>query len=366
MNLLKTLLVYMTMVFVSSVQVGPEVTAVPATATPSPTPFSILATPSPTPSPTPTSVPTPDITPNDAYPSLQIGDRGDDVSAMQERLAELGYYTGDIDGAFGYQTLQAVQDFQYNQGLSVDGIAGKRTLTVLYESPDVVYAPAEATDTPAVTAEPTETPTTALTTPPATQTPAPTFAPTNTPSPTPTVAPTPVATDTPAPTATPEAGVSLTPQLMTAQTLVLAGTTDPLTLQNGSQAEGDLLHPLQYSGDVYMPIIEIIRDTDSVVLPGGSTQQPETAFTFGDTLYDLSYMLEEDGTISQLEVSKSGQSLILSDRTGFVQDDVLYLTMQTVTDATDITFTLAEDTGIYTVILPDSAQTTQENATEAP
>jgi len=147
MNLLKTLLIYLTMVFVSSVQTAPEPSLVPQTPTPSPTLAIVAATDAPTATP----VPTPDITPNDQYHTLQVGDRSDTIKLMQQRLAELGYYTGEIDGAFGNQTRRAVEQFQYNNGLSVDGIAGKRTLTVLYESEDVVSATVEETATPEAT-----------------------------------------------------------------------------------------------------------------------------------------------------------------------------------------------------------------------
>ena len=42
-----------------------------------------------------------------------------------------GYYKGNIDGIYGYQTYQAVRLFQQKNGLKVDGIAGPETLAAL-------------------------------------------------------------------------------------------------------------------------------------------------------------------------------------------------------------------------------------------
>jgi len=58
---------------------------------------------------------------------LKVGSRGDDVYELQGRLQYLGYYTGKIDGQFGWQTYWAVRNFQYQFGLQVDGIVGPQT-----------------------------------------------------------------------------------------------------------------------------------------------------------------------------------------------------------------------------------------------
>lgn len=50
---------------------------------------------------------------------------------VQQRLKELGYYNGAIDGIFGSQTVKAVKNFQRDYGLTVDGIVGTRTLKAL-------------------------------------------------------------------------------------------------------------------------------------------------------------------------------------------------------------------------------------------
>lgn len=62
---------------------------------------------------------------------LKEGSKGDDVRALQNKLKDLGYYKGSVTGNFGNLTAQAVMDFQRKNGLSADGIAGKKTLALL-------------------------------------------------------------------------------------------------------------------------------------------------------------------------------------------------------------------------------------------
>lgn len=50
---------------------------------------------------------------------------------VQQKLKDLGYYNGAIDGIFGTQTINAVKKFQRDYGLKVDGIVGKNTLNKL-------------------------------------------------------------------------------------------------------------------------------------------------------------------------------------------------------------------------------------------
>ncbi len=149
MDFLKTLLLYMTLTVASSIQAAPtpEVT-VPPTLSPVAT-VSVV-----TPAPTATPLPEPTITPNYRYKTLSVGSRGNDVRKMQQRLIELGYLTGAADGAYGYQTANAVRTFQRANGLSVDGAAGPATLTALLENPKVKPNPATITPSP----EPTATP----------------------------------------------------------------------------------------------------------------------------------------------------------------------------------------------------------------
>jgi len=57
--------------------------------------------------------------------------RGDDVRELQERLSELGFDPGRIDGIFGGQAATAVRDFQRNYGLPEDGLVAVTTLRAL-------------------------------------------------------------------------------------------------------------------------------------------------------------------------------------------------------------------------------------------
>ena len=65
-------------------------------------------------------------------PPLSSGSRGEKVEELQKRLQASGYYDGEIDGQFGSGTKAAVVDFQKNNGLDTDGLAGTETLNLLY------------------------------------------------------------------------------------------------------------------------------------------------------------------------------------------------------------------------------------------
>lgn len=59
------------------------------------------------------------------------GSRGSVVREIQTRLKRWGYYTGTVDGVYGYRTYTAVKKFQGKNGLAADGVAGNRTLSAL-------------------------------------------------------------------------------------------------------------------------------------------------------------------------------------------------------------------------------------------
>lgn len=70
---------------------------------------------------------------NVEYKELQLGDNGDDVLKMQQRLTELGYYdASSCTGFFGNYTKKRLIAFQQAAGLEGTGIADSRTLAVLY------------------------------------------------------------------------------------------------------------------------------------------------------------------------------------------------------------------------------------------
>lgn len=58
---------------------------------------------------------------------IQRGAVGDDVLELQARLQYIGFYTGKIDGVYGWRTYWAVRNFQYEYGLPVDGLVGAST-----------------------------------------------------------------------------------------------------------------------------------------------------------------------------------------------------------------------------------------------
>lgn len=63
--------------------------------------------------------------------NLYWGSKGETVKQVQEKLKRWGYYSGSIDGIYGSVTQAAVKKFQKNNGLSVDGIVGKKTAAAM-------------------------------------------------------------------------------------------------------------------------------------------------------------------------------------------------------------------------------------------
>lgn len=57
--------------------------------------------------------------------------RGDDVAELQSTLARIGFDSGRVDGIFGPATKSALEDFQHNCGLYVDGVSGPDTVKAL-------------------------------------------------------------------------------------------------------------------------------------------------------------------------------------------------------------------------------------------
>ena len=84
------------------------------------------ATPSPTPTKSSQNSSSSDV--------LKSGSKGSDVKRLQQRLKDLGYYTGSVDGTYGTGTASAVKDFQRAHSLTADGIAGKATQEAVYSA----------------------------------------------------------------------------------------------------------------------------------------------------------------------------------------------------------------------------------------
>ncbi len=105
----------------------PEPTPEP-TPTPKPTPTPV---PTPTPEPTPTPIPTPEPTP---FAEMSKGSKGDDVKEIQQRLKDLNYLNGSVDGDFGKGTAAAVSAFQKEANLPVTGVVNEATYKALFSS----------------------------------------------------------------------------------------------------------------------------------------------------------------------------------------------------------------------------------------
>lgn len=66
--------------------------------------------------------------------TLRFGHQGKSVRRLQRTLKASGTYNDNIDGIYGANTQAAVEHYQRNHDLFIDGIAGKHTLTTLYSS----------------------------------------------------------------------------------------------------------------------------------------------------------------------------------------------------------------------------------------
>lgn len=366
MDLLKTILVYMSMVVVASVQNAPDPGSVPAYDEPTPTPY-VQAAPTPTSTPTatpkPTPVPTIDITPNPEYGTLQVGDKGDEVRRLQEELARYGYYEGDIDGVYGNQTRRAVEEFQYQHGLSADGMAGRITLTVLYESGQVRLSPSAATPAPSATSSLsvalTEAP--ATVTPAAAETPAPaaTEPPaatvSATPAATPTATPT-ATTATPTVTATPSATPAPAFEAMEGYGIRLDGSQEALTIAAEDETEAPLL-PYRMGEEVYLPLIEILHAAQVNVISSQSVEADEYAFAVNDDIIRIAFTHDQAGAPVSLEVYRNNEPQIVPVRDIRGVGEVIYLPASTIESLTGIAAQTDEAAQTVTVTWPAPEET---------
>ena len=91
------------------------------------------------------------------YRPLRLGDTGDDVKLLQEKLAELGYYWGNITGNYLEGTTSAVQVLQGEMGLEITGSADVKTQEKLFSLS--IRPTASPTPVPTPSAVPTPSPT---------------------------------------------------------------------------------------------------------------------------------------------------------------------------------------------------------------
>ena len=102
---------------------------------------------------------------NSLTANLSLGSTGDEVLAVQQRLAALGYDPGACDGYFGYETQIAVMLFQALNGIYVDGIVGPLTKNALFQATaSQTFLPVESVEStePAKSVEPAQPAQTAL------------------------------------------------------------------------------------------------------------------------------------------------------------------------------------------------------------
>lgn len=63
--------------------------------------------------------------------TYKYGSRGEVIREIQSKLKKWKYYNGAVDGIYGYETYLGVKSFQRKNGLTVDGVAGNKTLAAL-------------------------------------------------------------------------------------------------------------------------------------------------------------------------------------------------------------------------------------------
>ena len=89
------------------------------------------------------------------YRQLAYGDSGSPVKVLQNRLKELGYFTGNAAGNYREQTVEAVKKFQDAAGFDVTGVATVELQEYLFSADAPRYSPKAE---PQVTLRPTQSP----------------------------------------------------------------------------------------------------------------------------------------------------------------------------------------------------------------
>lgn len=75
-----------------------------------------------------------EVNPKTVPMAYKIGDSGEAIFKIQNLLKTFGYNI-TVDGNYGLETKQAVEDFQTRNGLEVDGEIGEITFSLLEENP---------------------------------------------------------------------------------------------------------------------------------------------------------------------------------------------------------------------------------------
>ena len=82
---------------------------------------------------------------------LSRGSKGEQVKLVQQRLTDLGYFDGPISGNYMNKTVEAMKQFQTNNGLQADGVTGEGTWTVLFDDKQALDVSATPRPTPVPT-----------------------------------------------------------------------------------------------------------------------------------------------------------------------------------------------------------------------
>lgn len=80
---------------------------------------------------------------DDNMPTLRRGNKGEAVEELQALLNAKFGFDLEIDGDFGRATETAVKEFQKKNGLTADGVVGKKTWAALGVSSEIVNPPAD-------------------------------------------------------------------------------------------------------------------------------------------------------------------------------------------------------------------------------
>ena len=95
-----------------------------------------------------------DVREDDNMPTLRRGNHGEAVEELQALLNAKFGFALEIDGNFGKATETAVKEFQKKNGLTADGVVGKKTWAALGVSPEIVNPPADNGNNEATTEQP--------------------------------------------------------------------------------------------------------------------------------------------------------------------------------------------------------------------
>jgi peptidoglycan hydrolase-like protein with peptidoglycan-binding domain len=63
--------------------------------------------------------------------ALEMGSTGAEVTELQNKLVEMGYFVGNVDGVYGHKTAAAVAYLQSCHGLDIDAVVGPQVRELL-------------------------------------------------------------------------------------------------------------------------------------------------------------------------------------------------------------------------------------------